>query len=637
MSRRRNLVLAALVGILFGLTISPGNSAVVLVDSTGITALASGGLMGDADGDGAVNDDDLSVLLANWGGANPDWQKGDFNGDGKVDDDDLSLLLANWSKLSLDNRWIYLSTNMLVDANVTSAITLINRAATAGYTGIVLTDSKFMRWDILPAKYETNVKQVVAAIRAKNMKVVACVAPVGYSNDMLSRDPNLAAGYPVQNAEFTVTAGKLVPTGTFPLLNGSFETYTGNTPTGWAWVDQPGSISFIDTAVKYAGNASLRMQNIGGGNGRACQVINVEPYKYYHVSVAIKTDAFAATGSVRVNIIGADGYILNHKDVTPAATQDWKVYDVCFNTLNNTRINFYVGCWGGTTGKIWWDDVKVAPAGFMNVLRRGGCPLKITSSNGQTTYTEGTDFAQVRDTLLGVQPYAGEYSVWHAEPTVTVPAGSRLTEGQKVLASYYHPVIIYWGQVGCCLSEQKVYDTIQWQIDQVKRVIKPDGYFMSHDEIRCDGWDESCTTRNLKAGQILADNVSRITDMIKTTDPGKDIYVWSDMFDPTHNAQATGKYYLVKGDGPWHESWLGLTKDVTIVTWRQNNLTSLQHFASRGHKQILAGYYDAPVGNIVPWLQKAQQVSGVVGVMYTTWVANFTNIEAWIAEVNKFK
>ena len=52
---------------------------------------------GDADGDGRVDDYDLSLLLCHWGRPYVDWSKGDFNGNGTVNDDDLSLLLANWT------------------------------------------------------------------------------------------------------------------------------------------------------------------------------------------------------------------------------------------------------------------------------------------------------------------------------------------------------------------------------------------------------------------------------------------------------------------------------------------------------------------------------------------------------------
>jgi len=54
---------------------------------------------GDANFDGFVDDDDLSVLLSNWG-RTVDWSWGDFNADHTVDDDDLGALLSNWAPAS---------------------------------------------------------------------------------------------------------------------------------------------------------------------------------------------------------------------------------------------------------------------------------------------------------------------------------------------------------------------------------------------------------------------------------------------------------------------------------------------------------------------------------------------------------
>ena len=52
-------------------------------------------IMGDVNLSGSVDDDDLSLLLANWN-IGDEWGEGDLNDSGNVDDDDLSLLLANW-------------------------------------------------------------------------------------------------------------------------------------------------------------------------------------------------------------------------------------------------------------------------------------------------------------------------------------------------------------------------------------------------------------------------------------------------------------------------------------------------------------------------------------------------------------
>ncbi|MEQ8850907.1 MAG: FG-GAP-like repeat-containing protein [Phycisphaerales bacterium] len=53
-------------------------------------------LDGDANGDRAVNFDDLNLTLANWGQTASPWRDGDVNGDGLVDFEDLNLILSAW-------------------------------------------------------------------------------------------------------------------------------------------------------------------------------------------------------------------------------------------------------------------------------------------------------------------------------------------------------------------------------------------------------------------------------------------------------------------------------------------------------------------------------------------------------------
>lgn len=43
---------------------------------------------------------------------------------------------------------------------------------------------------------------------------------------------------------------------------------------------------------------------------------------------------------------------------------------------------------------------------------------------------------------------------------------------------------------------------------------------------------------------------------------------------------------------------------------------SLKFFADRGHKQVIAGYYDGKIEQVSQWLDSAAKVQGV---MYTTW------------------
>ena len=54
---------------------------------------------GDANGDGKVDINDLTIVLTNYDkSTGMTWATGDFNGDGKVDINDLSIVLTNYDK-----------------------------------------------------------------------------------------------------------------------------------------------------------------------------------------------------------------------------------------------------------------------------------------------------------------------------------------------------------------------------------------------------------------------------------------------------------------------------------------------------------------------------------------------------------
>ena len=89
----------------------------------------------------------------------------------------------------------------------------------------------------------------------------------------------------------------------------------------------------------------------------------------------------------------------------------------------------------------------------------------------------------------------------------------------------------------CCLSEPKVYELLRDQAKRVNAMLKPKTFFMSHDEIRVAGWCRACRQSGKTPGAMLADNVRRCVEIIKEVESaGAKIVVWSDMFDPNHNA-----------------------------------------------------------------------------------------------------
>ena len=63
-----------------------------VIDS--VTAL----MAGDANGDGKVDIQDLTIVLTYYGRTGMTWSQGDFQGDGRVDINDLTIVLANFGK-----------------------------------------------------------------------------------------------------------------------------------------------------------------------------------------------------------------------------------------------------------------------------------------------------------------------------------------------------------------------------------------------------------------------------------------------------------------------------------------------------------------------------------------------------------
>ena len=56
------------------------------------------GISGDANYDGKVDINDLTIVLAHYGQTGMTWSQGDFNGDGKVDINDLTVVLAHYGQ-----------------------------------------------------------------------------------------------------------------------------------------------------------------------------------------------------------------------------------------------------------------------------------------------------------------------------------------------------------------------------------------------------------------------------------------------------------------------------------------------------------------------------------------------------------
>jgi len=544
----------------------------------------------------------------------------------------ISFLSATPSP-QLRYRWVYLPQNLLVDENVTQVQSIIHRAKAAGYNGLVLADYKLQVFDQLGGNlehYTLNLQKVVKSARSRGMEIYPCLADPGYASSILAHNVDLAEGPPVKDALFIAHHGEAVfqPDPHVALNNADFENAKENRFTGWQFQDGPGVSSFVDSQTKHGGAQSVRMENFtqgnSAGNCRLVQSVSVSPWRQYHASCWIKSEGFSTNDEVRILALDPNGKDLAFSGISVQPTQDWKQYHVVFNSLGNHELKLYFGVWGGKKGRLWWDDANFEEVGLVNAVDdEDSAPVKIRSEDGKT-YEAQKDFGRVIDPRMGTVPWPGSYEIFHQGPSITLSPKTRIKEGERLRVSFYAAKVIGSDQVASSMTNDEVFKIAQIQIMNLREQIHPDGYFDSADEIRVAGWDE--LDSKLGPGPALAENTRKVRAVAHEYDPKTKFIVWSDMFDPYHNA--VDNYYLANGS--FKESWKGLSKTDIVANWNYGQRTkSLAWFNSLGNPQVLAGYYDADPNNIATWLKDAKGKANVVGVMYTTWQNRYGDLEAF--------
>ena len=527
-----------------------------------------------------------------------------------------------------DRRWVWVMTNLLVDAEADRVVALVERAGRAGYNGLVLSDYKLNFLGRMPPTYFEHVARVQEAARQAKVELIPALFPIGYSNGLLANDPNLAEGMRAA-AAFTAQGQTAVflPDPATRLVNGDLEATKGKTFAGFSYQDAPGVSTVLDRELPHSGASSCRMEGFAATPVcRLIQPVPVRPHACYRLSCWVKTRDLAPIGAFRLLALGkSGGQPLTFHEGGLKPTQDWTRIEVAFNSQEQTEVNLYVGVWGGKSGTLWVDDFAIEEVALVNPLRRPGCPLTVTSVDGKTVYVEGRDFEPISDPKLGMVPFAGEYDFNHPAPPLRLSAGSRIKDGQRLQVSWYHPALVLGSYAACCLSEPKVDDLLKDQARRVNDLFHPRTFFMQHDELRVANWCQACQSRGLTPGQLLADNVRRCVQTLRDVNLDARVMVWSDMFDPNHNAVAG--YYLVNGS--LAGAWEGLDPSVIIANWNGGKAkASLDFFAGRGHPQVLAGYYDSD-DNLQLWDDAARGVPKVLGFLYTTWENRYDDLERY--------
>jgi hypothetical protein len=462
-------------------------------------------------------------------------------------------------------------------------------------------------------EYFRRLEAVRQACENNRLELIPAIFSVGYGGAALAHDRNLAEGLEVVDAPFVAGGGeaRMVIDSGLILVNGGFEDHKGNRLAGYRFHDQPGIISFVDTQVKRSGAASLRLENFTAsphGHGRVMQEIRLRPNRCYRITVWARTQDLQPAAAFRVQVL-AGGRTLAPRTFRLQPTGDWRKFTTIFNSMGHESARVYAGVWGGRSGRLWLDDLAIEEIGPLNVLHRPGTPVTVRSGDGSRTYVEGRDYAPLVDGRYQVSSVDRE-----AIPLKLLPGG-RIGDGQRLLVSWYHSMAINESQVTVCMAEPGLYEIWDHEARLLAERLRPRRVMLNMDEVRMGGTCQACRGRDM--AQLLGECITRQVQIIRRHMPEAQIYIWSDMLDPTHNAR--GDYYLVEGS--FAGSWNHVPRDLTVAVWGgAPREKSLRFFAEQGFPMLVACYYDADdLAQVRSWLELSRQTPGVRGFMYTPW------------------
>ena len=507
-------------------------------------------------------------------------------------------------------RWFYVPTGLASDQELARIEAVAKTASQHGLNGMLLS-AGFDELDLKPASHTRRLERLKQTCDRLGIEIIPMGFSVGYGGAVMAHDKNLAAGLPVHGALF-IAAGHtahFAPDTPVKLANGGFEERAGNLPADFTL---HGVQASIDSQIFHSGKASVRFENFASSGGEVylAQPVRVQPYRSYRLHCWVRTENAKPRAIFHLWAVAPDGRDLAYMEPWLPATSGWQELVWGFNSWYADHIDFRIGVSEGEAGKVWVDDVGLEEVGLTNVLRRAGTPVVVRNEKTGEVFREGRDYERISDPRLNFQ--------WdHDGPEIKLPSGSRIHAGDRLRVDYFHGTTIYREQVPLDMSEPAVYEAWQHQIPLVEKCLAPKKYFLSMDEVRIGGFCETCKRRHLSMAQILGDCVTRQYQMIRAANPKAEVYVWSDMFDPNHNAQE--KYYLV--DGSFQDTWNYIPKDLIIACWYfEKRDLSLGFFSKLGYRTLAGAYYDADdLENPKGWLQSLDRTPRATGIMYTTW------------------
>ncbi|MBW7997288.1 MAG: hypothetical protein FVQ81_12100 [Candidatus Glassbacteria bacterium] len=524
-------------------------------------------------------------------------------------------------------RWVYVSRSLSEDSHVEDIREIADTCAAHGLNGILLA-AGLDRLDLADIGYINRLFDVRQIGRDTGVEIIPVIFSVGYGGSVLAHNKNLAAGTPVIDALYIAGRNRagLAADPPVELSNGGFEQSEANAAKNFGPDEVFGSTVFRDTEKKHSGASSLRFQNMDSTGASVSTEIEVSPHRLYRLSMWIMAEDTGEDnpfGSSRINLqaTAPDGRPLEWIRLSTPGGEGWQQVVEGFNSREYDRVKISIEARRGTKGKFWVDDLSIEEAGMVNLLRRPGTPLVVRNEATDELYEEGRDFAPVADSIL-------DFRFDHRGPDIELLPGGRIKPGSRLRVSFYHGTYTYRSQVTLCMSEPEVYDIWRENALRIQSILHCRKYFLDMDEIRNGGSCETCRARGMTMGQMVGDCITRQTNILRWANPDAEIFIWSDMIDPNHNARDERPYYYYV-DGNYGGSWNYIPKDLHVACWwYEKRRSSLDFFSSKSYRTLGAAYYDADnLENPKGWLEALDSTPDAEGIIYTTWLNKYNLLD----------
>ena len=530
-----------------------------------------------------------------------------------------------------EDRWFYVSHNLNSDQDLTDVEELVRTAGKVDLNGMLFACG-VERYESWTPERKARLAALRKTCDENGVEIIPIIWSIGYGT-MLGRNANYVEGIPVTDIPYVAKDGKatLKKDDTLLLENGGFEKHDGNRFPINGWIDEPGKRSFADTEVKHGGECSVRLENFDSnkhGHGRICLQVKLMPHRRYRMRVFAKTEGLVPNKSkFMLQFYRMNGSQIATLKPDIAPTQDWTEYSLAFFSGDESEGRFFMGMWGGEQGKLWIDDIRLEMDGVTDVIRRPGTPFTVKNAATGQIYEEGKDYGKVEG-LKRISTLPKESIV------LDLPEGSAIKDGDELLVSFYQPVRSTTSQHSTCMSEPALYDEFRSSAKLIMEALNPRKWFLSMDEVRAGGTCAACEARHTDMAHILGDCITKQYQIIKETRPDAEVYIWSDMLDPVHNAH--DNYFNCKGT--FEGSWNYIPKELIISCWyHQKRDMSMPFFEKLGFRTQAAAYYDADSLNTSrEWLETCNNTKNCTGIMYTSWRRKYALLADFGEMVKKY-